>query len=201
MNGRTALHYAAHQGYEKVCNALLRRGASIGIEDHNRSTPIDLALRCGRRSASFMKSVSTELMQQIRRRPSLFASLSASGPPSNHVSPLSVRKAVTGHWEGDYEYLHLKEPRKGWWTIDFPGIADTTETRDDTIFKEPSEEELAFSSSGADLWGAFAVYGFVDPASCVWFVKLCESTGWLNKGKLSADMEQLRETCGGSRKL
>lgn len=94
----------------------------------------------------------------------------------------------------------MKEPRKEWWTTDCPGIADTTETRDDSMFKESSEEELALSSSGADLWGAFAVYGFVDPASCVWFVKLYESTGWLYKGKLSADMEQLRETCGSSRK-
>lgn len=148
MNGRTALHYAAHQGYEKVCNALLRRGASIGIEDHNRSTPIDLALRCGRRSASFMKSVSTELMQQIRRRPSLFASLSASGPPTNHVSPLSVRKALAGHWEGEYEYLHLKKPRRESWTVEFPGIADTTEIRDDTMPEKSIDRELAFQALG-----------------------------------------------------
>lgn len=87
-------------------------------------------------------------MQQIRGRPSLFASISASGPPTNRVSPLSVRRALTGHWERDYEYLHLTEPRKEWWTIDFSGIADTTETRDDTIFKESSEEELAFSTLG-----------------------------------------------------
>lgn len=83
MHGRTALHYAAHRGYENVCDILLRRGARI---DPDR--------------------------------------------------------------EGNYEYLHLKDPRKEWWTIDFLGIADTTETRDDIIFKESSEEELACSTLG-----------------------------------------------------
>lgn len=67
--------------------------------------------------------------------------------------------------------------------------------------KESSEEELAFSSSGPNLWGVFPVYGFVDPANCVWFVKLCGSSGWLYKGKLSAGMKQPRGTWEGSRKL
>lgn len=99
----------------------------------------------------------TELKQQIRRRPSLFASLSASGPLTNHVSPLCVRNALAGHWDGDYEYLHLKEPRRESWTVDFPGVADTTETRDDSMSEKSSDKELAFPSSGADLWGEFAV--------------------------------------------
>lgn len=155
MNGRTALHYETHRGHEEVCNILPSRGAAIGIEDDNGSTPIDLAVRRGRRPASFIRCHMTELMQQIRRRLSLFASLSASGPPANHVSPLSVRKALTGHWEGDYEYLHLKEPRRESWTVDFHGIADTTEIRDNTMSEKSSDKELAFSSSEADLWGEF----------------------------------------------
>lgn len=77
--------------------------------------------------------------------------LSTSGPLADHVSPFPVLKVLTGHWEGDYEYLHLKEPRKESWMVDFPGIADTTDTRDDSMSKESSEEELIFPSSGADL--------------------------------------------------
>lgn len=201
MNGRKALHYAAHRGHGEVCNDLLRRGAVIGIEDDNGSTPIDLAVPRCRRSASFIRCHMTELMQQIRRRPSLFASLSASGPLTNHVSPLSVRNALAGHWEGEHEYLHLKEPRRESWTVEFPEIADTTEIRDDTMPEKLIDRELEFPSSGADLWGEFAVYGFVDPASCIWFVNLYENISWLYKGKLSADMKQLRGTWGGSRKL
>lgn len=201
MNGRTALHYAAHRGHDEVCNILLKSGATIGIEDDNGSTPIDLAVRYGRRSASFIRCHMTDLMKQTRRRLSLMGSPSVNGPAANLACPLSVRKALSGHWEGEFEYLHWKASRSGFWTLDFPGIADTTEAHDDTMSKGSSEEELAFSSSGADSSGGFVVHGFVDPASFVWFVKLYEKHGWLYKGKLSADMKQLRGTWGGSRKL
>lgn len=201
MNGRTALHFAAQRGHEEVCNILLKSGAAIGIEDDNGSTPIDLAVRYGRRSASFIRCHMTDLMRQIRRRPSLMKSPPVNGSAANLASPLSVRKALSGYWKGEYEYLHWMESLREPWTVEIPGIVDTTKIGDDSMSKGLSEEELAFSSFGADLWGEFAVYGFVDPASFVWFVKLYETYGWLYKGKLSADMKQLRGTWGGSRKL
>lgn len=201
MNGRTALHYAAHQGHEEVCNILLRHGASIGIEDGNGSTPIDLAVHRGRQSAAFIQCHMAELVKQIRRRPSLLSNSLVNDPAGKIASPLSVRRALSGHWDGEYEYLHWDVSRKDPWTIDLPEIAGTAETHDDAISKGSSEEYLAFSSSGADIPGDFALHGFVDPAGCVWFVKLYESLGWLYKGRLSDDMKQMKGTWGANRKL
>jgi len=32
--GRTALHYAAHNGYVEICHNLIAQGADINYEDH-----------------------------------------------------------------------------------------------------------------------------------------------------------------------
>lgn len=141
----------------------------------------------------------TELMQKIRRFPPLFASLSASGPPTNHVSPLSVRKALTGHWEGDYEYLHLKNHEESRGRHTFPEFRTRLKSVMIPCLRNRVTKSWHFQALGLTYRGDFAVYGFVDPESCIWFVNLYKNTGWLYKGKLSADMKLLRGAWGGSR--
>lgn len=196
MNGRTALHYAATRGHEEICRLLLEAGAVIGIEDDNGSTAIDLAVRRGIRSASFIKSHMADLIKQIRRRPSLLTPDKGPVP-----SPSAVRKALAGHWEGEYEYLDWEKSRKDAWTLDLPPSSASACGGDGVPKGLLDVEGLTFDSSGADLEGDFTIHGFVDPAGCIWFVKLYATCGWLYKGKLSADMKQMRGTWGTNRKL
>src|SRR6201991_2398396 len=42
--GRTALHYAAHQGYLDIVKLLVADGADINYEDHQGETPLFFAL-------------------------------------------------------------------------------------------------------------------------------------------------------------
>lgn len=201
INGRTALHYAALHWGQQVCDALVKAGASVTVEDNNGSNPIDLAVSHGTQLASFIRSQMTELSKQIRRRPSLPTSSTSEGLTTKPASPLSVRQALAGHWEGEYEYLHWRESRKDPWTLDSPEIGNVTKVNDHANSGGLNEGNLSFSSSGADEEGEFAVNGFLDPIGYVWFVKLYKRIGWLYKGTLSADMKQMRGKWGRNRRL
>lgn len=202
INGRTALHYAAFHRHEQLCEILLNAGASIAIEDNNGSNPIDLAMCNGSRMVSFINGHQADLRKQITRRPSLLAASPSDGLETKPASPFSVRQALTGHWEGTYEYLSWRESQKEPWAVSFPEISKTGNVHDCTKPNVLTEEKLTFSSSGTDEEvGDFALNGFVDSLGLVWFVKLYERHGWLYKGQLSADMKQMRGTWGGNRKL
>lgn len=201
MNGRTALHYAAFHRHEHLCEILVNAGASIAIEDNNGSNPIDLAVRNGSRMLSFINGHMADLMKQLRQSPSLLIASPSDGLGMKPTSPLSVRQALTGHWEGEYEYLRWFERQKDTWALNFPERSKTANVHHCIKPNVLTDEELTFSTSGTDEEGDFALNGFVDPLSYVWFVKLYEGHGWLYKGKLSADMREMRGTWGGNRKL
>jgi hypothetical protein len=110
----------------------------------------------------------------------------------NHAANLTVmgaRSAISGAWEGHYEYLSWEKGAKDPFSIDVPA-------------KPPTElRPCTFSNKGEDTVGPFHFHGFVDPAGIVWFVKLYEKLGWLYRGQVQPDKGVFKGTWGLNRKL
>lgn len=203
MNGRTALHHAAmsdSENHDQICDSLIKAGASLAVEDDIGSTPLDLAIRKGSHGVLFVQKNMSELAKQIIRRPSLLMSPVPDGQANICTSPSQVRNALSGHWEGQYSYLHWLSGRTDPWAADFPGL-DAHQESSNASSVGSFLNELRYSSSGEDSVGQFAFHGFVDPVGVVWFAKLYDRHGWLYKGKLSADRKTMKGVWGGNKKL
>ncbi|KAJ4416169.1 hypothetical protein N0V82_006929 [Gnomoniopsis sp. IMI 355080] len=205
VNGRTALHYAALTGHETnyhICELLIKYGASISIEDDVGSTPLDLAAFQGSRAVLFVQRYMVHFVNHIIRRPSLLMTPVSDGQTTRCTSPSQVRKALSGQWKGHYEYLEWESGRQDPWTVRFSEIeAAGGQNEANDLETGLVTRELDFSSSGDDTTGSFELHGFVDPKGIIWFVKLYEDRGWLYKGSMSADMNTIKGTWGGNRKL
>jgi ankyrin repeat protein len=192
VNGRTALHYAAFYGHEEVADLLIEKGCSTSVEDDIGSTPIDQAVHRGQRAFGFIRKYMDDLTLNISRRPSLLELVNRQTGESL-LSPLEVRKAISGAWTGDYEYLTWQEGEQDPFSIKIPEMQPPADPK-----KSPSS---AFFSSGEDLVGPFQFHGFVDQLGTVWFVKLYEKFGWLYRGVLDSETQMMKGTWGSNRKL
>ncbi|KAF7940152.1 uncharacterized protein EAE98_000279 [Botrytis deweyae] len=186
LTRRTALHAAAFHNYEEITEALVVNGASWFLEDSIGSTPIDLAVRHGLKALNLVQRYISDYSFVIRKRPSLLEDTSRN---KSAATAQKIRKALSGRWEGSYEYL-------SW----FKG-------RIDEFAIEISEPELVLASSTTfeeenyDIAGAFKIMGFVDEKGIVWFVKLYERHGWLYRGQLDESLKTFKGTWGKNRKL
>jgi ankyrin repeat protein len=187
INGRTALHHAARHLHNEVADMLVEHGASIGIEDIVGSTPIDLAVLHGRDAAGFIYKHMDNFALNITRRPSLLTALTPNH--ATNLTVMGVRRAISGKWEGHYEYLEWEEGRRDAFSLDIPSKAPKG--------SRPS----TFSIVGEDVTGPFHAYGFVDPLGTVWFVKLYQRHGWLYRGQVDEKSGMFKGTWGSNRKL
>ncbi|KAK8099700.1 uncharacterized protein PG998_012941 [Apiospora kogelbergensis] len=187
-NGRTALHHAAAGKHWATCDFLTAQGARVSVEDNIGSTPIDLAVRHGSVAMPFITAHMEDMFDRLTRRPSI---LEATHGMDSGPSPSAVRRALTGHWTGHYEYLEWRSSTREETTLKVSGTSGA------------GKDGFQFSGSNSDLYGPFMFQGFVDPKGFVWWVKLYqnESAGWLYKGRLSPDLATLKGTWGGNRKL
>lgn len=188
VNGRTALHHAVFNWHEDVAYVLIEEGASLSVEDDIGSTPVDGAVSKGMQALSFIQRSMRELTLSIKRRPSLIEYKEHRGVSGK---PLHIRKAISGAWEGHYEYLAWQRDRKDPFSIVIPAPSD----------HGPVVDDCAFSNEGADMVGKFLYHGFIDEKNVVWFVKLYETLGWLYRGELDLQLQTLRGTWGSNRKL
>ncbi|TGO61134.1 hypothetical protein BELL_1172g00010 [Botrytis elliptica] len=186
LTRRTALHAAAFHNYEEITEALVVNGASWFLEDSIGSTPIDLAVRHGQKALNLVQRYISDYSFVIRKRPSLLEDTSRN---ESAATAQKIRKALSGRWEGSYEYL-------SW----FKG-------RIDEFAIEISEPELVLASSTTfeeenyDIAGAFKIMGFVDEKGIVWFVKLYERHGWLYRGQLDESLKTFKGTWSKNRNL
>jgi hypothetical protein len=187
INGRTALHHAARHLHNEVADLFVEHGASTSIEDMSGSTPIDLAVLHGRDAAGFIHKHMDNFALTITRRPSLLAALTPNH--ATNLTVMGVRRAISGRWEGHYEYLAWEEGRRDTFSLDIPSKAPKG--------SQPS----TFSMGGEDEVGPFHIYGFVDPIGTVWFVKLYQRQGWLYRGEVDTIRGVLKGTWGSNRKL
>jgi hypothetical protein len=187
INGRTALHHAARQLHNEVADLLVDHGASTSIEDMSGSTPIDLAIFHGKDAAGFIHKHMDNFALTITRRPSLLTALTPNH--ATNLTVMGVRRALSGRWEGHYEYLAWDQGRCDPFSLDIPS-------------KPPKgSQPSTFSMGGEDLFGPFHIYGFVDPIGTVWFVKLYQRQGWLYRGEVDPVRGVVKGTWGSNRKL
>ncbi len=116
ITGRTALHYATRLLHEDVAELLMESGASVSLEDEIGSTPIDLAVVHGMKSASFIEKHMAEFTFNISRRPSL---LETPNQLSN-LSVMAARRAISGTWSGKYEHISWMASRSDPFTLHIP---------------------------------------------------------------------------------
>lgn len=186
VNGRTALHHAAGNKHFDIAEILVDKGASMTIEDVIGSTPIDLAVSCGKVAAGFIRKNMNLFTFNISRRPSL---LSAMDTHSSKPKDTAVRNALSGHWSGHYQYLMWNLGEKEQFSLDIPSQPP---------IGQPS---VAFFQENKDLVGHFEFHGFVDSVGTVWFVKLYDRLGWLYRGQLDLEKGTFHGTWGKNRKL
>jgi ankyrin repeat protein len=187
VNGRTALHHAAFHTHEDVANVLVDNGASLSVEDDIGSTPVDLAVKRGQRALGFIQRYMEDFRFTIKRRPSL---LDNTGGQVSATTAADVREAISGCWEGYYDYLSWMEGRKDSFSVMIPDAMPR------------GSPSCTFSSeNNSDEVGGFQFHGFVDEKGIVWFVKLYHRHGWLYRGQLDPDLQIFRGTWGGNRKL
>lgn len=193
MNGRTALHHAVFNKHEDVANILVEEGAALSEEDDIGSTPLDLAVSHGLQVLSFIEHYMRDLNLSIKRRPSLLEYTKDSGRPNTSSS---IRKAISGTWEGYYEYLTWEKDRRDPFSLTIPPTSPTT------LDHRPETGDCTFSNEdNEDVVGKFQYRGFTDAKGVVWFVKLYEHHGWLYRGQLDPQLQTLKGTWGGNRKL
>lgn len=89
------------------------------------------------------------------------------------TSPSLARKALAGHWEGEYGYVNWDESRKDAWALGLPPTSASVYSGDGVPNGFLDVEVFIFDSSGADMEGGSTIYSFVVLVGCIWFVKLC----------------------------
>lgn len=188
VNGRTALHHAVYNNHKDVASILVEEGASLSVEDDIGSTPVDLAVSKGLEALSFIQHYIRDLTLSIKRRPSLLEYTKDQG----RATTSSIRKAISGTWEGHYEYLTWERDRKDSFSMMIPAPPEYGPVDDYCTFSNEDNENTV---------GKFQYYGFTDEKNVVWFVKLYEHHGWLYRGQLDPQFQTLRETWGVNRKL